>query len=83
MRTLAAAPAAGGVRGARVAAEHGARVVAAAFSPDGTALATAAADGYVMFFQVQYTLMTNFIFKNLWPFYTYALLASYKKTALK
>ncbi|XP_013147075.1 PREDICTED: enhancer of mRNA-decapping protein 4 isoform X2 [Papilio polytes] len=38
--------------GARAAGEHGAPVLAAAFSPDGTALATAAADGYVMFFQV-------------------------------
>ncbi|KPI98492.1 Enhancer of mRNA-decapping protein 4 [Papilio xuthus] len=38
--------------GARAAGEHGGPVLAAAFSPDGTALATAAADGYVMFFQV-------------------------------
>ncbi|XP_063618137.1 enhancer of mRNA-decapping protein 4 [Cydia splendana] len=37
----------------RVAAgEHGAPIVDAAFSPDGTALATAAADGLVMFYQV-------------------------------
>ncbi|CAK1603588.1 unnamed protein product [Parnassius mnemosyne] len=40
-------------RGARAAGEHAAPVLAAAFSPDGTALATAAADGYVMFFQVR------------------------------
>ncbi|KAL0894386.1 hypothetical protein ABMA27_013009 [Loxostege sticticalis] len=32
--------------------EHSAPLVDAAFSPDGTALATASADGYVMFFQV-------------------------------
>ncbi|XP_068621087.1 enhancer of mRNA-decapping protein 4 [Battus philenor] len=47
---LASAALAGG--GARAAGEHSAPVLAAAFSPDGTALATAAADGYVMFFQV-------------------------------
>lgn len=41
-----------GGAGARALAGHGARLVAAAFSPDGTALATAAMDGYVMFFQV-------------------------------
>ncbi|CAH2065840.1 unnamed protein product, partial [Iphiclides podalirius] len=46
----ASAALAGG--GARAAGEHSAPVLAAAFSPDGTALATAAADGYVMFFQV-------------------------------
>ncbi|XP_072936338.1 enhancer of mRNA-decapping protein 4 isoform X2 [Epargyreus clarus] len=58
VRTLAArgaaltagAALAGG--GARAAAEHAAPLLAAAFSPDGSALATAAADGYVMFFQV-------------------------------
>ncbi|XP_060802162.1 enhancer of mRNA-decapping protein 4 [Amyelois transitella] len=42
--------AAGG--GALQAAEHAAPLVHAAFSPDGTALATAARDGCVMFFQV-------------------------------
>ncbi|XP_039765037.1 enhancer of mRNA-decapping protein 4 isoform X2 [Pararge aegeria] len=36
----------------RGAGTHGGAVMAAAFSPDGTALATAAADGYVMFAQV-------------------------------
>lgn len=41
-----------GGRGALAASEHGAPVVDAAFSPDGSALATASADGYVMFFQV-------------------------------
>ncbi|CAG5048188.1 unnamed protein product [Parnassius apollo] len=40
-------------RGARTAGEHAAPGLAAAFSPDGTALATAAANGYVMFFQVR------------------------------
>ncbi|CAH0726350.1 unnamed protein product, partial [Brenthis ino] len=56
---------AGGVGGASVSAagalgsgagrgagSHAGAVLAAAFSPDGTALATAAADGYVMFAQV-------------------------------
>ncbi|KAG7311850.1 hypothetical protein JYU34_002932 [Plutella xylostella] len=38
--------------GVLTASEHTAPIVDAAFSPDGTALATAAADGYVMFFQV-------------------------------
>ncbi|XP_073941302.1 enhancer of mRNA-decapping protein 4 homolog Ge-1 [Choristoneura fumiferana] len=38
--------------GAVAAGEHGAAIVDAAFSPDGTALATAAADGLVMFYQV-------------------------------
>lgn len=36
----------------RSAGTHGGAVTAAAFSPDGTALATVAADGYVMFAQV-------------------------------
>lgn len=34
------------------AGSHAAPVLAAAFSPDGTALATASQDGYVMFTQV-------------------------------
>ncbi|PZC72784.1 hypothetical protein B5X24_HaOG210568 [Helicoverpa armigera] len=42
--------AAGG--GALCAAEHVGAILDAAFSPDGSALATASADGYVMFFQV-------------------------------
>ncbi|XP_053604958.1 enhancer of mRNA-decapping protein 4-like [Plodia interpunctella] len=41
-----------GADGALAAAEHGAAIVDAAFSPDGTALATAGQDGVVMFFQV-------------------------------
>ncbi|CAG9784711.1 unnamed protein product [Diatraea saccharalis] len=41
----------GALGGAAWGAEHGAPLVDAAFSPDGTALATAAADGYVMFYQ--------------------------------
>ncbi|KAI5636004.1 WD40 region of ge1, enhancer of mRNA-decapping protein domain-containing protein [Phthorimaea operculella] len=38
--------------GALATSEHSAPIVDAAFSPDGTALATASHDGYVMFFQV-------------------------------
>ncbi|XP_037866623.1 enhancer of mRNA-decapping protein 4 isoform X3 [Bombyx mori] len=41
-----------GGAGTLSAGGHAADLVDAAFSPDGTALATAAADGYVMFFQV-------------------------------
>ncbi|KAM3959163.1 enhancer of mRNA-decapping protein 4 homolog Ge-1 isoform 1-T1 [Aphomia sociella] len=41
-----------GGAGVLTAADHAAAVVDAAFSPDGTALATASADGFVMFFQV-------------------------------
>ncbi|XP_037297745.1 enhancer of mRNA-decapping protein 4 isoform X2 [Manduca sexta] len=62
MRLIASAVAgSGGVGGARAlaggpgalaATDHSAALVDAAFSPDGTALATASADGYVMFFQV-------------------------------
>lgn len=57
----AACAAAGGAAGAgallaagagRAAGAHAAPLTAAAFSPDGTALATAAKDGYVMFAQV-------------------------------
>uniref|UniRef100_A0A2A4JUR8 Uncharacterized protein n=1 Tax=Heliothis virescens TaxID=7102 RepID=A0A2A4JUR8_HELVI len=48
--TGGAVGAAGG--GALCAAEHVAAILDAAFSPDGSALATASADGYVMFFQV-------------------------------
>ncbi|XP_028156608.1 enhancer of mRNA-decapping protein 4 [Ostrinia furnacalis] len=44
--------AAGACGGAVWGGEHSAPLVDAAFSPDGTALATASADGYVMFFQV-------------------------------
>ncbi|KAI5630731.1 WD40 region of ge1, enhancer of mRNA-decapping protein domain-containing protein [Phthorimaea operculella] len=40
--------------GALATSEHSAPIVDAAFSPDGTALATASHDGYVMFFQKQY-----------------------------
>ncbi|KAJ0181557.1 hypothetical protein K1T71_002279 [Dendrolimus kikuchii] len=38
--------------GVLTASEHCAPIIDAAFSPDGTALATASQDGYVMFFQV-------------------------------
>uniref|UniRef100_A0A2H1VPN5 SFRICE_027362 n=1 Tax=Spodoptera frugiperda TaxID=7108 RepID=A0A2H1VPN5_SPOFR len=41
-----------GGAGALCAAEHVAAILDAAFSPDGSALATASADGYVMFFQI-------------------------------
>ncbi|KAJ8729730.1 hypothetical protein PYW08_001311 [Mythimna loreyi] len=41
-----------GAAGALCAAEHAGAIRDAAFSPDGSALATASADGYVMFFQV-------------------------------
>lgn len=44
---------------ARAVTEHEAKLVAAAFSPDGTALATAAMDGYVMFFQVSAIIPTG------------------------
>ncbi|RVE50361.1 hypothetical protein evm_005027 [Chilo suppressalis] len=43
---------AGALGGGAWGSAHGAPLVDAAFSPDGTALATAAADGYVMFYQV-------------------------------
>ncbi|KAJ8726036.1 hypothetical protein PYW07_000734 [Mythimna separata] len=56
MWNTAALPAAGaagaGAAGALCAAEHAGAIRDAAFSPDGSALATASADGYVMFFQV-------------------------------
>lgn len=54
--TRALAGGAGGeAAGALSAGEHGAAILDAAFSPDGSALATASADGYVMFFQVRFT----------------------------